>query len=108
MNATAFRGGTKRNPVYGIRVGFANRDEYFQQLVDVADEVIIVVEMDGQAYNFAITAGFWNKCPEFRDRGGPVIREWLRRHHTIQRTKGKPPQVELIPLGDCRFRLLPG
>jgi len=107
MEATAWRGGRTAKPIYGIRVGFANRDQHFQKPDDVGVDFLIEVEMDGHQHTFALTPGFWNKCPEFRDRGCPVIREWLRRHHTLSWPKRKPPQVRLVPLGGCRYRLLP-
>src|SRR5687768_8744688 len=98
MQASAWRGGSTAAPIYGIRVGISNRDEYFDE-----DWHEIEVEVDGHPQRFGITPGFWNKCPEFRDRGSPVIREWLRRHHTLNWTKGQPPEVRLVPLGGRRF-----
>ena len=66
----------------------------------------IEVEIDGRSHRFALTAGFWNKCPEFRDRGAPVIRDWQRRHRTLDWPKGHPPRFELVPMGGNRFRLV--
>jgi hypothetical protein len=54
-----------------------------------------------------LTPAFWRNCPEFRDRGRPVIREWLQRHHSLRWPRGQPPQVELLPPGNGKFRLLP-
>ena len=65
----------------------------------------IIVEIDGQLHAFAITQGFWNKCPEFRDRGSPVIRNWLQRHHSLE-WSGKSLRFELKPLDGNRFQLL--
>jgi hypothetical protein len=108
MEVTAWRGGSAAHPVYGIRVGLANRDRHFPPPDDAGSEVVIEVEVDGLPHQFALTPGFWNKCPEFRDRGSPVIRNWLRRHHRLNWPKGEPPEVRLIRLGRNRFRLLPG
>lgn len=86
---------------YGIRVGVANREEFFDR-----SWTEIEVEIDGQFHRFALTPGFWRRCPEFRDRSRPLIREWLRRHRTLKWAHRNPPQVELLALGDGRFRLL--
>jgi hypothetical protein len=67
----------------------------------------IEVEVEGCFYSFNLTAGFWKDCPEFRDRGKPIIREWLQRHHSLEWPRGQPPKVELVPLGNDKFRLLP-
>ena len=97
MQASAWKGGSTAAPVFGIRVGNFNRDEFFR----VGWEEI-EVEVEGQDQTFRLTPGFWRKCPEFRDCGSRVIREWLRRHHTLNWPKGLPPQVQLIPLGGRR------
>lgn len=85
---------------YGIRVGAANRDRYFER-----DWTEIEVEMDGTFHSFCLTKGFWNKCPEFRDRGHPVIKQWLRQHKTTDWPRGNPPRMSLFPIGSNQFRL---
>jgi hypothetical protein len=97
MRVTAWSNG---KGVYGIRVGAKNRIAFFD-----ASWEEIEVEIEGEVRRFRLTDGFWRDCPEFRDRGSPTIREWLRRHRTISWPKGRPPQIELIPLADNRFRL---
>ena len=87
---------------YGIRVGRGNRDAFFDPTWSM-----IEVEMDEDIQCFHLTPGFWNDCPEFRDRGVPLIRDWLRRHRTLPWEKGHPPRAELVPLGGGRFRLVP-
>jgi hypothetical protein len=99
MNATAWSNGSG---TYGIRVGLRNRDRYFSP-----SWTEIEVEMDGEAQRFGLTDGFWNKCPEFRDSGRNIIREWLRRHHALEWPTRRPPRFQLIPLGEDRFRLIP-
>lgn len=99
MEASAWFGGNGNT--FGIRVGIANREQYFER-----HWTRIEVEMDGKTHYFALTAGFWNKCPEFRDKGEPVIRDWLRRHRTIKWEKGCPPRLTLIPIGNGKFQLL--
>ena len=86
---------------YGIRVGIPNRDAHFD-----ATWTEIEVEIEGTFHRFSLTPGCWNHCPEFRDRGSPVIREWLRTHHVLDWPRGDPPQFELVPLAGNRFRLV--
>ncbi len=85
---------------YGIRIGSRNRSKFFD-----VNWTEIEVEIDGEVHRLALTDGFRRKCPEFRDRGGPVIREWLRRNRTLSWPKGPPPSMELTPLGGNQFRL---
>jgi hypothetical protein len=107
MRATAWKNGSTLNPVYGIRVGIANREQHFPKPDNDTHEITIVVVIDDRPHTFALTRGFWNKCPEFRDRGSPVLRQWLERQHLIDWPKGQPPEIQLVPLGGLRFRLLP-
>lgn len=100
MEASAWKGGKSTTSTYGIRVGVQNRDTYFDPTWTT-----IEIEVDGVFHTFQITPGFWRRCPEFRDSGSPVIRGWLNRHYTLTWPRGEPPRVELIPLGDGRFRL---
>jgi hypothetical protein len=86
---------------YGIRVGTANRDRYFDP-----NWTAIEVEIEGEVHRFAVTPAFWKQCPEFRDSGGTVIRDWLQRHGTLDWPSGHPPQFQLLPLGGQRFRLV--
>jgi hypothetical protein len=99
MHASAWSNG---RGTYGIRVGFPNRDEFFREYW-----TDIEVEIEGVVHQFGLSDGFWHHCPEFRDKGTPVIREWLRRNRTLEWPKGKPPQVQLTPLDANRFRLAP-
>ncbi len=98
MEASAWSSGSG---TFGIRVGFPNRTLHFDRLWTE-----IEVEIDGQPHRFALTPGFWNKCPEFRDSGSTAIRDWLRRHHTLDWPTGQPPRFQLVPLGEGRFRLV--
>lgn len=102
MKASAWRGGSRDNLQYGIRVGRANRDAYFDR-----SWTSIEVSMDGQWETFPLTPGFWNQCTEFRDSGSPRIRHWLERHFTTDWPKGQPPHFTLKPMGEGRFQLVP-
>jgi hypothetical protein len=113
IRGTVRRRGNTANPIYGISVwlGYQKHlyfpDAYFPATNDVGGDVSIEVEVDGQPHTFVLTPGFWKGRSEIRDRGNLVIREWLQRHYTLSWPRGKVPQVQLIPLGEYRFRLLP-
>lgn len=98
MRVSAWKGG--RSDMYGIRVGAPNRDRYFHRGWSE-----IEVEIDGRVHRFKITPGFWNKCPEFRDRGTPTIRNWLVANGLVPWKKGSPPKFTLEPVAGKRFRL---
>jgi len=99
MQASAWNDGKN---TYGIRVGKSNRDRFFNP-----DWKVIEVEIDGHFHSFELTPSFWRKCPEFRDRGEPVIREWLQRNRSLKWPLRQPPKLEFISLGNGKFRLLP-
>jgi hypothetical protein len=86
---------------FGIRVGIANQSRYFDRLWTE-----IEVEIEGRPHHFVLTPGFWKKCPEFRDSGGTVIRDWLRKYYTLEWPTGEPPRFQLLPIGGGRFRLV--
>ena len=88
--------------VFGFFICHASdRDEFFDRGWNQ-----IEVQLDGVAHRFHLTPSFWRKCREFRDRGQPVIREWLRRQCKLDWPKRKPPRLELRWLrGNC-FALL--
>jgi hypothetical protein len=96
MRASAWKNGGE---TYGIRVTHADRNAYFRP-----EWTEIHVEIDREWHRFPVTPSFWRKCSEFRDQGR-VIRDWLQRQFGLPWARGNPPQVELTPLGDNRFRL---
>ena len=98
MEASAWSSG---NGTFGIRVGFPNRDRHFDR-----SWTEIEIEVDGQLHRFALTPGFWNKCPEVRDSGSTAIRDWLRQNRTLNWQTGEPPRFQLVPIGAGRFRLV--
>jgi hypothetical protein len=92
-----------RAATYGIRVGKPNARNYFRQHWDH-----IEVEIDGEFYSFKLSPTFWTTCPEIR--GGPIP-SWLGSQGLIPLPiipwpERNPPEFELIPLGDNKFRLL--
>lgn len=100
MQVAAWSSG-KDKKTLGVRVGMQNRNRYFAPSWEK-----IAVEIDGLFYFFSLTAGFWEKCPEFRDKGKPVIREWLLRHFSIDWPRSHPPRFTLQHLEENRFRLI--
>jgi len=92
MKVTAWKGGT-----YGIRVGKANAHKFFKK-----EWENIEVEINGVFYKFKLSPTFWMTCPEFR---GKSISAWLLSHKLISWPKGKPPILELVPIGGNCFRL---
>lgn len=98
MKATTWHG----SGIYGIRVGYANRDTYFDTSWSEVE-----VEIDGQFHTFRLTKGFWNKCPEIRDRGTPIFKQWLQKHKTLKWPYRQPPAMQLLPLEGKKFRLAP-
>lgn len=98
MQVSAWFGGPG---TYGIRIGEPNRDKYFDH-----EWKTIQVDIDGCFHEFKLTPGFWNRCPEFRDSGGTIIRDWLHSHRTLDWPKGHPPKFELLPIGCGRFRVI--
>ena len=99
MRVTAWSNG---GSTYGIRIGVPNRRAFFDEAWSTID-----IEIEGRPHTFELTGGFKRGCPEVRDRKSPVIREWLKRHHTLKWPKGRPPSFELVPLERNRFRLIP-
>lgn len=83
--------------VYGLRVGHANRDKFFDP-----NWRSIAVEIESEWYEIPISGGFWRHCPEIR---APIIRDWLRQHLALEWPQRRPPVAELTPLVDNRFRL---
>ena len=96
MRVTAWNDGGEG---YGIRVGEANRDRWFER-----GWTAIEVEIGGARHQFRLAASFWGEAPEFRGR---QIGDWLRLQGLAYWPVGSPPALELTPLGDNRFRLAP-
>jgi hypothetical protein len=92
MEAKGWKGG-----LLGVRVGVENRQQYFNK-----DWTSVQIELDGQIGSFRLTSGFWRHCPEIR---GKEIQEWMLKRGLAPWPHGKPPQLELTPLGGSRFRL---
>jgi hypothetical protein len=92
MEATAWKGAT-----YGVRVGRANAESYFQMTW-----AFIEVELDGEIHCVKLPDSFWRKCPELKSA---AIGRWLRKHQLAPWPKGDTPKLKLLPLKGTRFRL---
>lgn len=97
MIVSAWSNGQKQ---FGIRVGAPNRREYFSPHWDK-----IIVTIHGTPHIFSLTKGFWKDCPEFRDKGQPVIRQWLASQNLLNWPSGKPPKFILKSLESNHFEL---
>ena len=90
----------KHNPTgsgYGIRVGNEAR-KYFRR-----DTNTIRLSIENSAFfEVNITGGFWNKCPEFRDKR---IGEWMIKNGFAPWEKGKPTRFNLFVTGENEFLL---
>jgi hypothetical protein len=92
MKVSAWKG-----EVLGVRVGKLNREKHFSR-----DWTDIQIELDGKVGSVTLSSGFWRECPEVRSK---AIEEWLFKHGLAPWPKGKPPELELTPLGGPLFRL---
>lgn len=101
MHVSAWSGGSKRYPTYGVRVGKKNRDEYFHPEWDQ-----VILRINGDEAAFTITSGFWRQCPEIRDNKHRLIRSWLETHYTLPWPYRQPPHFQLKPIGGNRFELI--
>ncbi len=92
MRAKMWRGGT-----FGIRVGKTNASKFFNKNCLVAQ-----LDIDGTYFAFDLSKTFWTTCPEIR---GASIGQWARRRGLHTWLYRHPPEVELTPLGENRFKL---
>src|SRR5437899_6696560 len=95
MKASGWKSG--EGGTYGIRVGKENAKKFFDPAWST-----IEVEIDGSTHGFALSDTFWTTCPEFR---GAEIGAWLLATGLAPWPRGKPPHLELMPLGGNRFKL---
>lgn len=91
---------TNGRSTYGINVGRTNRKRFFSPNAKVVNILI-----DGQAHQFRLSPSFWNSCPEIRDSGQPVIRQWLERNNLLSWPLYEPARVNLLPVSHNTYRL---
>ncbi len=85
---------------YGVRIRYNDRDRYFQRNWGSVE----VVLDGGEVVNVSLSGTFWTTCPELKSS---VIGRWMINQGVIPWVEGKPPQFDLEPIGDQRFRLAP-
>ena len=94
--ATAYAGGSKVTPSYGLRVSRADRDRHFH----TSWQSVALTLPNGTQVQAPITPGFWNKCSEVRHAD---IGRWFVAQGLAPWPKGKPPRFDLAVLGPARF-----
>jgi len=83
---------------YGVRIKYDDRDKYFKK-----NWSSIIIELEGEGeVEVNLSDKFWNKCPELRNK---EIGKWLINNKLAKWQKGKPPKIELEPIGNKKFRL---
>lgn len=92
MRGKVWKGGT-----FGIRVGKANARQFFD-----INQPVVEVEIGGEWVRFLLSKTFSTTCPEIR---GKSIGSWLRIRGLHSWIPWHPPEVELTPLGNNRFKL---
>ncbi|GLI45436.1 hypothetical protein [Methanoculleus bourgensis] len=85
---------------YGVRIPYDDRDRYFQRSWGSVE----VVLDNGGVVDVSLPEKFWTTCPELKSA---VIGRWMLKQRVIPWAKGKPPEFDLEPIGDRRFRLAP-
>jgi tetratricopeptide (TPR) repeat protein len=99
MLVTGWRGGDRENPTYGMRIRLHDRAKWFRQ---DWKEVLLYLPDQDSPITVSITPGFWRKCSELRST---AISRFLLRHRLAPWPPRRPPDFELEPLGEARFRL---
>ena len=82
---------------YGVRIDAADRDRFFRP-----NWPSIFVQLPNEGAAVLLSPSFWATCSELRSS---AIGRWLLREGLAPWPTGKPPVLELIPLGGIRFRL---
>lgn len=85
---------------YGIRISKKDRDRYFKKSWDSVE-----IEFEGgDVITVSLSDSFWKDCTELRSS---KIGKWMLEKGFAPWQKGKPPKIELIPVGERRFKLIP-
>jgi len=83
---------------HGVRIHYDDRDRYFRR-----NRGSVEIEFDdGEVIDVSLPETFWTTCPELKSS---VIGRWMLKQGVIPWAKGKPPEFDLEPVGDRRFRL---
>ena len=101
MRVVGWSSGSPNNQTgagYGIRISRQDRDRHFDP-----DWANVTVDLDGQEeVAVDLSPSFWRCCIELRSK---LIGAWMLRKGLAPWPTGQPPEVELEPQGEARFRL---
>gem|GEM_PF-4772893 len=99
MKAKLHYGGRKQKKRYRIAISRSDR-EVFKGLD------YVTIRIDGIALDYRINRSFWNSCNHVDDTSSNrAIEEWGIKNGLIPWNKGKPPKVNLVPVGYGVFEL---
>jgi len=83
---------------YGIRIARIDRDKYFQR-----EWLCVIVELGGEGWiRVNLSDSFWRSCIELRSA---QIGRWMINQGLAPWPRCRPPELELEPIGNRRFRL---
>src|SRR5438552_1111463 len=82
---------------FGIRISHSDRDQYFDR-----SWPSVVLDTNEGSLEASLSGSFWRNCSELRGR---QVTQWLKGKNLAPWPRGNPPQFELHPLGERRFRL---
>jgi len=92
---------SKTGSGYGLKLSIVDRDHYFKKSNKFA-----VLHLSGQTGTISVNTdkhSFWS--PVCRELISKDIGAWLITNNMGKWTKGKPPKITMIPLGNQEFRL---
>lgn len=84
---------------YGLVISPGDRDRYFDR---AWNQVTLVI--DGREITVPVTPSFWRSCTELRSRG---IGAWMLEASLAPWPRGRPPVVDLEPMGEAHFEVRP-
>ena len=94
MYASGWKSGRDRG-TFGIRVGRENAELFFQRQWRT-----VTLFLDGAPVEVNLTSTFWARCPELRSA---EVTRFFAKHGIMTWQKGKPPKLEVTPLGGKSF-----
>lgn len=101
MTVTGWAGGSP-NVVsgggYGIKLSLSDRDEHFRR----SWQSVTILLDGGPEVQVAVSPSFWRRCSELRSQ---EIGRWMLDRGLAPWPEGRPPKLQLTPLGGSRFGL---
>ncbi len=101
---TVWNNGTfsKNGASYGLKISIADRDNYFKKSKRSA-----VLHLSGKPGTISVNtdkSSFWS--PVCRELISKDIGKWLIANNLGRWSKGSPPKLKMISLGNQEFRLI--